>query len=325
VAATDPNTAICTWTEGNNQPQRDGTWIAAVDITPDSNLENGPDAQSRLLWKEQIDGDKEIQEGRRTYSVRAMHSRLMEVQPDGSLGKSTTMFFRSGDLRGRNRDNENGGTYRAFQIAVIKATRDGMEYITPKENANDLFLGIDGTHLVMCGGVFGGGTDVMPGFTLMQGSHNGGGVSEPIAKMVGYNPTTKKFEDLGTQRIGGSYDRHLYSNYLGNNPGNQGRNFAGCEFTKNPFVGQNGNTTRFFLAHAMTGKAPELVMNAALKPSSFVSLLPVLSTVGSTRNMLSSEANDEAAGCTTTGGSADGLMLLGLALGLVFIVRKRNS
>ena len=32
VSDADPNTAICTWTAGNNQPQRDGTWIGAIDV-----------------------------------------------------------------------------------------------------------------------------------------------------------------------------------------------------------------------------------------------------------------------------------------------------
>jgi hypothetical protein len=271
VADEDVNTAICTWTEGNNQPQRDGTWIAAVDIGPGGEM--GEEADSRLIWKEMIDGDKETSEYR-TYSVRAMSTRILKQRPDGTLERTNMLFFRSGDLQGQNRDDRKGGTYRAFQMGVIRATREGMEWVMPLKDTTSMLLGIDGTHLTMCGAVFGEDT-LMPGFTLVQGSHNGGGVTEPIAKAIGWDEATNKFIDLGTHRVGGSYDRHLYSNYLGNNPGNQGRNFAGCQMIRNPFAGQNGNLTQYFIAHALTGKDPSEIDRAELKPSSYLTLLPI--------------------------------------------------
>ncbi len=272
IADEDPDTAICTWTEGNNQPQREGTWIAAVNISEDG--EKGENAQSRLIWKEQIDGRKEVN-GRRTYSVRAMHTRVLEPQPDGSLKRSNMIFVRTGDLYGRNNNNKKGGEYRAFQLSVIKATREGMEYVTPKTDATQMLLGLDGTHLTMCGAVMGEGSNLMPGFTLLQGSQNGGGVQEPTVKAIAWDATTKQFVSMGEHRAGGSYDRHLYSNYLGNNPGNQGRNFAGCTLIQNPFFGRNGSTAQYFVVHALTGKDPMYVDRPELKPSSYVTLLPV--------------------------------------------------
>jgi hypothetical protein len=318
TSAEDPNTAICTWTEGNNQPQREGTWIAAVDISAGG--EQGADAQSRLLWKEQIDGRKETTDGRETYSVRAKHSRVLTTGADGSLTKTNMIIFQSGDLRGRNRDNEKGGTYRAFQMGVIKATRTGMEWVMPLQNTTDMMLGIDGTHLSMCEAVFGAGTEMMPGFTFMQGSHTGGGVQEPLLKMVGLDLNARKWVDLGASRAGGSYDRHLYSNYLGNNPGNQGRNFAGCQLVKNPFAGQNGSTDAWFSVQAMTGKDPEDVMRPELKPSSFVTMVPIATTVSQTRSSLTAE---EEGGCTTTKGSDVGL--LGLLLVGIALIRVRKQ
>lgn len=316
----DPNTAICTWTEGNNQPQREGTWIAAVDVS--STGENGPDAQSRLLWKEQIDGRKEMADGRDTYSVRAKQVRVMAQGANGNMIRTNQIIFQSGDLRGRNRDNEKGGSYRAFQMSVIKATRNGMEYVVPMTNTTDSFLGIDGTHLTACQAVFGAGSDIMSGMTFLQGSHNGGGVQEPLMKMVGYDATARKFVDLGEARTGGSYDRHLYSNYLGNNPGNQGRNFAGCTMVKNPFAGQNGNTDAYFIAHALTGKEADTIARPELKPSSFVTLSPVVTTVRATRSNLSAEG--EEGGCTAASGSDNAFLLLALAgLGMM-IVRRRS-
>jgi hypothetical protein len=315
----DPNTAICTWTEGNNQPQREGTWMAAVDVS--STGEMGPDAQSRLIWKEMIDGRKEMADGRDTYSSRAKQTRVMTMGANGNLVRTNQIIFQSGDLRGRNRDNEKGGTYRAFQLAVIKATRNGMEFVVPLTNTTDTFLGIDGTHLTSCGAVFGAGTEIMSGMTFLQGSHNGGGVQNPLMKMIGYDATARKFVDLGEASTGGSYDRHIYSNYLGNNPGNQGRNFAGCSLVKNPFAGINGNTDAYFVAHALTGKDPADVMRPELKPSSYVTLNPVVTTVRATRSNLTAE--DEQGGCAAAQGSDNAFYVLALVgLGMM-IVRRR--
>jgi hypothetical protein len=273
VADADPDTAICTWTEGNNQPQRDGTWIAAVDISAGG--EQGEDASSRLLWKEQFDGRKQTADGVRTYSVRANQVRVLAPRADGSLERTDTLFMMTGDLDGGNRDNRKGGTYRAQQFAVLQATRAGLTTVVPEQDLSDLLVGTDATHLTVCPTVVGEGASLTPAISLLQGSQNGGGVQEPTVRLVGWDRGAGKLVDLGTRRAGGSYDRHLYSNYLGNNPGNQGRNFAGCTFVKNPFAGQNGSTAAYFLVHAMTGKSPANVDDAALKPSSYVSLLPV--------------------------------------------------
>jgi hypothetical protein len=268
VADEDPNTAVCTWTEGNNQPQRDGTWIAAVDLSAGG--EQGPEAQSRLLWKQQIDGRNTLPDGRHTYSVRAKHTRILSVKPDGSLVRTNMIAFQSGDLRGNNNDNNGkGGTYYRIKLAVIKATRAGMEYVVPLTDATNMLLGIDGTHLSMCPAVFGQGADFAPGITLLQGSHNGGGVAAPQDALLRIDLDKKVFVNIGAQAVFGQYDRHLYSNYLGNNPGFQGRNFAGCTLIKDPFAAK----TQFWVAHALTGKDPADVNNAALKPSSYLSML----------------------------------------------------
>jgi hypothetical protein len=297
IADADPDTAICTWTEGNNQPQRDGTWIAAVDISADG--EQGEDASSRLLWKEQFDGRKESASGERTYSVRANQSRILLPRADGSLERTDMLFMMTGDLDGSNRNNRKGGTYRAQQFAILKANRDGLSTVVASQDLSDLLVGIDATHLTTCPALVGDTDTLTPAISLLQGSHNGGGVQEPVVKLVGWDQTTNQMVDLGTRRAGGSYDRHLYSNYLGNNPGNQGRNFAGCTLVKNPFAGQNGNTTAYFLAHAMTGKSPANAGDASLKPSSYVSLLPVASVTALAAGTARAAAPPAAAARTT--------------------------
>ena len=101
---TDPNTVIATWTEGNTQPQRDGTWMAAVNV---GDGQNGANAQSRLLWKKQIDGRKDL-DGIRTYSMRAMQARVQKLDPaTGKLVNTDQLIFRAGDLKGNNNGNGN--------------------------------------------------------------------------------------------------------------------------------------------------------------------------------------------------------------------------
>ncbi len=87
---TDPNTAICSWTEGNTQPQRDGTWLAAVDITPGKF--SGANQRNAIIWKEQVEGRKDI-DGLRTYSMRATHERILAPDTAGNLVKSDEMIL----------------------------------------------------------------------------------------------------------------------------------------------------------------------------------------------------------------------------------------
>jgi MYXO-CTERM domain-containing protein len=359
VSAADPNTAICTWTEGNTQPQRDGTWIAAVDISTGG--EQGENAQSRVIWKEQIEGRKDIEGGGRTYSVRAMHTRVMLPRADGTLEKSDMLFIRTGDLQGNNNNDKKGGTYRQFRLGVAQATKAGLTWVMPMADANDMFLGIDGTHLTMCGAVFGEGSNLMPGFTMMQGSQNGGGVTPSVIKSIGYDVAAKKWVDLGTSNIGASYDRHLYANYLGNNPGNQGRNFAGCTMVKNAYAGQNGSTAQYLQFYAVTGKDPEYLARPEIKPTSYISAVEIAKVAppaptpppadpmtpppanpgagtgtgtGAGTGQTGAAPSDDPApespsmmGCTTAPGAAGGhgALLALVGLGALFIIRRRGA
>src|SRR5207237_2630863 len=119
---TDANTAVCSWTEGNTQPQRDGTWLAAVDITPGT---TGTDRQDKILWKKQIDGRKG-DGATRTYSMRAKHERIFAPAADGSLKATDLIIWQSGDLKGNNNTNGKGGAYYANQMAVMEVGKTGM-------------------------------------------------------------------------------------------------------------------------------------------------------------------------------------------------------
>jgi MYXO-CTERM domain-containing protein len=275
MSAADPDTAICTWTEGNNQPQRDGTWMAAVDVGVDG--EQGAEAQSRILWKKMIEGRKQLpNNGGQTYSVRAKSARIQTLDATGNLVNSDELIVYVSDLRGNNNNNRKGGRYIDLRMGVAKATKAGLTWTVPITSMRDTLLGIDGTHLKMTGVMIQDQGNIIPGVTFLQGSQNGGGGSSPDIKILGLDATAKKFVDFGTYAAGGSYDRHLYSNYLGNNPGNQGRNFAGATFVKNPFEGQLGNQAKFLVLHALTGKDPADVMKPELKPASYVTVAPLM-------------------------------------------------
>ena len=113
-------------------------------------------------------------------------------------------------------------------------------------------LGLDGTHLGMTFGLFGTADAAKPGIAFIHGSHTGGGYSSEV-RVVTWDKTSNTFADDG-KFAGGPYDRHLYPNYLGNNPGNQGRNYNDTKFIKNPFATGAGNEDAWLMIMATTGK-----------------------------------------------------------------------
>lgn len=334
VAAKDPNTAICTWTEGNNQPQRDGTWMAAIDITPGKF--SGADRQQALLWKEQIEGRKDI-DGLRTYSMRVAHTRIMAPTATGELEPTDQMLVYTNDLRGNNNTNEKGGTIYRTMMGVIKADKNGMSYVLPLQDTSKLLRGLGGTHLGMNTAVFGTTDKLMPGAVFTNGSHTGGYFSGQARSLL-WDQAANKFIDGGMVATAES-DRHLYSNYLGNNPGNQGRNHDAAVMIPNPFVGQNTQDAYLMLV-ASTGKPMAEVGAPEKKPSGYITVIPVAqapaqqggSGSGSGSNPdptpePTPEGEDPAAGDSlggcSTGGTTGGLATFAL-IGLAAFIRRRK-
>jgi hypothetical protein len=269
VAAADPNTAICTWTAGNDEPQTDGTWIGAIDIGPGG--ATGEDAQGRLLWKKQIDGKKLVQ-GVKTYSVRANQGRLLTTDSTGALTKSNMLFIQTSDLRGNNTNNKKGGRYLQMNLGVAQADATGLKWVIPMTDVTAMMLGTDATHLTQVATLVEDNGKVLPALAMHAGSENGGGTTTSSeVKFLAADLTAGKFVDYGTHPAGGSYDRHLYSQYLGQNPNNQGRNFAGALFTKNPFPKVGGPS--YLLLNAITGKDPSQ-LDPSIKTSTYLSIMP---------------------------------------------------
>ena len=290
IAAADPNTAICTWTAGNNQPQRDGTWIGAIDISP--NGEKGASAQSRLLWKKMIQGQKKV-DGIRTYSVRANSSRVL----DPATGQPTDeLFVQTSDLRGNNTNNRKGGRYLRMYLGIAKATKDGLTWTVPMTDVTDMMLGIDATHLVEAAGLLEDNGKVVPAITMNAGSQFGGTGTHDL-KVLGFDAAAGKFVDYGTRQVPGSFDRHLYSNYLGQNPGNQGRNFADAHMIVSPF--QTG--PKYLMLGAFTGKAQEDAAKPEIKTSAFLSVV-ALQNATATPPPPAGMPNTTQVGSTGTGG-----------------------
>jgi uncharacterized protein (TIGR03382 family) len=132
--------------------------------------------------------------------------------------------------------------------------------------------------------MFGTTDHLVPGLVFLNGSHTGGGPGAMI-ETLGFDASTKTFSELGKAQVA-SQDRHLYSNYLGNNPGNQGRNHSQMTMVKNPFVGQAGNTDAYVLVTATSGKemanvcpgCTDTVSNAAIKLTAFLTVTGLAQT-----------------------------------------------
>ncbi|MBL9016051.1 MAG: hypothetical protein JNL83_17820 [Myxococcales bacterium] len=341
IRGTDENTVFMAYTEGNTQPQRDGTWLAAINIGPG---QNGEGAQSRLLWKKQIGGRSTI-EGLTTYSMRATLMPLTKWDTaTGKLVPTDQFMISVKDLRGNNNNNGKGGTYYRNNIGVIEATAAGMKYIQPLKDISPDFPGLEATHMVLQSAWFGTTNAMTPGFMMVTGSHTGGG-NAGKARAVTYDATTGKLADAGMYAIA-PYDRHLYPNYLGNNPGNQGRNYGTMEFIANPYVGMNGNTDSHLMLFSSTGKDPSLMMDPKRKLTAYLTVLPVVTTpkvtTPPTQNpdptnpnppptqnpdpTTPDEGTDEAGtalgGCSATTGSGGALSLL--LIGLAAFIRRRR-
>jgi len=340
TTGTDPNTAICTWTEGNTQPQRDGTWMAAIDI---SGATNG---QSSIYWKQQIDGRKTLPDGARTYSMRATQDRISLPDATGALARTDMIVWRSGDVRGNNNGNAKGGTYFGNNMAVIKADKTGMSYVVPMTDMSQKLLGMDGTHLGFTTAMFGTTDKLVPGIVFLSGSHTGGGYGAQ-ARVVTWDQTANSFA-AGEMFSTGPYDRHLYPNYLGNNPGNQGRNYSGMEFVKNPFATGAAGEDAYLLVTATTGKAEDEVPSAScldcakIKLSAYITVIPVAQTPaaatppsgsGSTPppsstppsqdpSQPTSDPGTTLGGCSTSGGSSGALTFL--LIGMAAFIRRRR-
>jgi len=340
VGGADRSFAVCTWTEGNNQPQHEGVWMAAIDIS--SGGQQGANAQSRILWKERIQQRTNMLvngESREYYAMRANHTRVLAMQADGSVQPSNQLLYTWGLNRGGNNNDKKGGRTDYVMAAVYEVSRTGFVPKMPMTNIQPLLLGVENTHVSVTQAIFGKGTEVNPGFTMLVGDHTGGLARNSEMRTLMYDPVANTMVNLGQHSMDRSYDRHLYSNYLGNNPGNQGRNFAHCDLVKNPFADVNGNGVAYFQACAMTGKDP-LNVSSAIKPSAFLSLFPVAFTKdapppggGWNEQDLPGEDNPTQGGDDTgpgtsvggcsTGGGANGL-LFALALGLATFIRRRK-
>jgi MYXO-CTERM domain-containing protein len=344
TSASDVNTAICTWTEGDDQPQREGVWISAIDLTKTGD--------ASIYWKQQIDGKKAISDGNggtiNTYAMRAMHDRIMTMDSTGNITPSDYIVFRSGSVRGNNNtDDGKGGTYMENNMAVIKADKNGMTYTVPLQNMANNLQGLDGTHLGMSAGLFGTTDSPVPGIVFTMGSSTGGGTSA-MMRVVTWNQSANTFED-GGMLAGAPYDRHLYSNYLGNNPGNQGRNYSGTEYIKNPFATGAPNEPAYLMAVTTTGKPMDEMPTTQCpdcmkkKLAAFLTIVPVITTpasagTGSGTSGTGTGDGDGNGGTTTTNNGVDGGELGGcsttgtgggagfiLVLGMAALIRRRRS
>jgi MYXO-CTERM domain-containing protein len=347
VGGADRSFAVCTWTEGNNQPQREGVWIAAVDLS--ANGEQGPDAESRLLWKDRLIHRQSLTvngEEREYYAMRARHTRVLGLDPvTGDVDATNEIIFTANGNRGNNRDYEKGGRNDIMNIAIIATTRDNYTMTMPITNIQRMILGTDGTHLSMTEAIFGKGNTVQTGFTFLQGDQTGGLANEADVRTLGWDRATNTIVNYGQHAAGTSYDRHLYSNYLGNNPGNQGRNFASATLIKNPLVGVNGSRATYLQLISSTGKDPNdpAQAPASVKGSVFVSVFPVAFTAdtqdvggGYNDNLPGGDGGTDPTdpdpmpdpsgtsigGCSSS--SPSGGALFALFLGLAFVIRRRK-
>jgi uncharacterized membrane protein YgcG len=354
VTAADPSFAVCSWTAGNNQPQRKGVWLGAVSLDPSI---KGANQQKALLWKMQIAGRVEnnmaaatstAPTGQRTYAQRAIQERIMVPNATGALEASDKLIFRYGDAVGR---NNNKGTYYTNMVSVIQVDKvqANVKFLVKPTDMTAQLPGLGGTHIGSTPAVF--GPNATPGLVFLGGSLAGGGIPSQM-NMVSVDPATGfAMKNLG-QMSGAPHDAHLYSNYLGNNPGNQGRNHSQMSIIANPFSGQHNNNSKYLMLAATTAKtttstyagSPDTMSNPAIKLTALMTVMPLggngggngngggsgsgvgsgsgSGSGGGSDNGNGSDPGTTLGGCTVAGGSS-GLATF-LLIGLAGLIRRRR-
>lgn len=336
--SSDKKALIVSWTEGNTQPQRDGVWMAGLDLTKPA---QGADQQQVIAWKQQIDGRVD-QDGIRTYSMRMK----MEQLPKADGTADDRYFIQYGHLRGNNNTNGKGGTYFHSMTGVVKATVAGVTFEQPlRDIAGGAMLGIDNTHLGAAFGMFGTEGAAVPGIAYLSGNHFGGSTKSSIRVVT--MDGAGEFKNAGTL-VGGPHDRHLYPNYLGNNPGNQGRNHSHGTVIANPFLAE-GHTATQLLMYATTAKdtgdaggaTTSQLMNPEIKLAAWLTIIPVQAKANepdpvtpdpdettpddpSTPEDESADDSAQQLGGCSTGSSTGGIATFGL-MGLALLLRRRRK
>jgi uncharacterized protein (TIGR03382 family) len=345
VAAADPSYAVCTWTEGNSQPQRQGVWAAAIDLT-------ATNANNALLWKTQVAGRIDNNPlaatpnnptGRRTYAQRIIQERVSTTDTaTGALVPSDKMLITYGDAVG---NNNNKGTYVSRMVGVAQVSKTALTWLSKPTDLATTSLGrIGGTHLGATAMITGTGA---PGLLFMSGSLNGGG-GNAVTQGVAVDPSTMALTVLGSTATS-PQDMHLYPNYLGNNPGNQGRNHSQLTTIANPFVGQGGSTSKYLLLTASTAKTlattanagalktADTMINPAIKLTALMTVTPMGgmakaaaaagptadTDVANNEKTDSSDPGTTLGGCQASGGSSG--FAVALLVGLAAFARRRRS
>ncbi len=247
------DTDFCFGTEGNNQPQREGVWAAAV------NHESGD-----LLWRERVAHREEI-DGQRYYAMRI--KTLAETDISGAkTGRIWAEFqMHRGNNAGKGKDaNRKGGRDGKVYLALFQPAADSLNEVG-RWDITDMVIQskVEMTHATLFQSFQGEAGNLEPVLSLQAGSFNANatrGSHVLNISLAGQTPTY-----AGVQELQASYDNQLYSNLLGGNPNNQGRNYSKCGTIVNPFVDQPGPTQGIPVFNMCTYTGKVSSMDPAIK------------------------------------------------------------
>jgi hypothetical protein len=323
-----PDHAVCCGTEGNSQPQREGVWCAAV------NLSSGA-----RIWRKRMAYTSKNSEGQTVYAMRAKLMRpegLTQLVGDEFRGIGNDVFYlhfegiKGGNAGQVGAQNRKGGIEFGSGLIAFRFSTSGPEVLGKydiSQNVIDAKVGV--THSVSFVSLDASGKPVL---SFAGGSINAGTGGSGVLN-IGLDAQGAPVQ-LPPTRLLGTYDTGLYSNLCGENPRNQGRNYAECGVISNPFANVSGPSQgiQFFNMCAYTGKLPEepistkLSLMAELWSPQALSQANAVTDPGSASASTPEDGSNAAdqGGCSAASRGANSGLALLVGIGLVFGLRRRR-
>jgi hypothetical protein len=310
--------------EGNSQPPDRGVRCGVIDTNPNTPNDN------RILFR------KYIQERQGDIYV-ASPAVAPIMNADGSPSDNFVVTYVEVDASDRHGRSKGQTAIKTLAVHISDSDVELIE--TPKY---DMVGQGDQAHQAACGGFY--GPDAKPVAFEIEGALSGSVTGVGRTAVIGYDSTLRKSTTLDSIVFADSQDSGWLSQYYGENPNTpQGRNHAFCMMLDNPGYAMTGgfeSDVKKFLLVANTSRNLRADGSPEDKLAFDLVLVPAVVPQGTNPDPqpdpnpdpgtdpdptpTPDDSGAQVGGCSTSGSSSGGtLLLLGAAVAITIVRRKR--